>query len=736
MITTDLAGRKLTLETGFLALQAHGAVTVTLGETVVLVTVVMNDTPREGQDFFPLTCEYEERYYATGKIKGSRFIKREGRPSDNAVLTARLMDRPLRPLFPYGMTNDVQVIATVLSADMEVDPSTSAIIGASAALMISGIPFNGPIAAVRIGLITDSEGKDQLIVNPSYEQSIKGKLNLVVAGTMDAITMVEAAASEVDEETMLAALELAHKEIKQLCTLQKDFAAQFKPKPKKVTMTEIPAEVKEAVKSVITTADLDTVTGHTKGEVKERVYALEEKVLEKYAMEIKEGKFSKSHLKGAFMEMAENRMRENILQKETRVDGRKTDEIRPIEIHLGIMPRTHGSALFQRGETQALTLTTLGGPGAAQTIDTMDEDSEKRYIHHYNFPPFSVGEARPLRGTSRREIGHGDLAERALLPVLPPKETFPYAMRLVSEVVSCNGSSSMASVCGSSLSLMDAGVPLVRPIAGIAMGLVTDDKGNYKILTDIQGMEDFAGDMDFKVAGSEKGITALQMDIKISGLSTNVMREALERAKKARMEILEKMNAAIPQHREKLSPYAPMIVSIRINPDQIRDVIGRGGETIKKITAETGCEIDIEQDGLVMITSLKQENGEKALAWVQSIVYIPKAGETFEGTVTRMMEFGAFVEFAPGKEGLVHISQLAPVRVNRVEDVVKVGDKVRVKLMEIDDQGRYNLSRKMALTPEETATEQKKFEGMPMSAPQSRPQFSGKPPHRSGPPRR
>lgn len=735
-ITTDLAGRQLTLETGFLALQAHGAVTVKLGETVVLVTVVMNDTPREGQDFFPLTCEYEERYYATGKIKGSRFIKREGRPSDNAILTARLMDRPLRPLFPYGMVNDVQVIATVLSADMEVDPGTSAIIGASAALMLSGIPFQGPLAAVRMGLITDSEGKEQLVVNPTYEQCLKGKLNLVVAGTMDAITMVEAAASEVDEDTMLAALELAHKQIKQLCKLQKELAAECKSQERAVTIVAIPQEVKDAVKSVITTADLDTVTGRTKGEVKAKVYALEEKVLEKYAKEIEAGKFSKSHLKGAFMEMAENRMRENILQKETRVDGRKIDEIRPIEIHLGVMPRTHGSTLFQRGETQALTLTTLGAPGAAQIIDTMDEDSEKRYIHHYNFPPFSVGEARPLRGTSRREIGHGDLAERALLPVLPSKEEFPYTMRLVSEITSCNGSSSMASVCGSSLSLMDAGVPLLRPVAGIAMGLVSDDKGNYKILTDIQGMEDFAGDMDFKVAGSEKGITALQMDIKVSGLSTNMMHEALERAKKARMEILEKMTAAMPRHREKLSPHAPLIVSIRINPDQIRDVIGRGGETIQKITAETGCEIDIEQDGLVMITAPKQENGEKALAWVKYITYVPQPGEVFEGKVTRLMEFGAFVEFAPGKEGLVHISQLAPVRVNRVEDVVKVGDKVRVKLMEIDEQGRYNLSRKMALTPEEAAEEQKKFAGMPITAPHAGPRFTGKPPHRGGPSRR
>lgn len=709
VVELNLAGRVLKLSTGVFANQAHGAVVASLGDTQVLATALMSDSPREGVDFFPLMVDFEERYYATGKIKGSRFIKREGRPSDNAVLSARLIDRPIRPLFPDGVANDVQIIATVLSADMEIDPSTTGIIAASAALMISGMPFQGPVAAVRMGYITDSEGKEQLIVNPTYEQVEKGKLDLVVAGTLDAITMVEAACKEVTEDVMLAALEMAHGHIKKLCKLQLELRDSLGVKVREPIIKESNEAAVKAVAETITGKMLDDVGGKTKGEVKEKIHALEDVLIEKYAKAIEAGEMKKGDLKGSLNSALEQNMRKNILENEKRIDGRKLDEIRPIQCAVGVLPRTHGSAVFQRGETQALSLTTLGSPGSAQIIDTMDVDMVKRYMHHYNFPPFSVGEVKPLRGTSRREIGHGDLGERALMPVLPNKEQFPYTMRVVSEVLSCNGSSSMASVCGSTLSLMDAGVPITRPVAGIAMGLITSDdfdgkKGTYKILTDIQGMEDFAGDMDFKVAGSTAGITALQMDIKVKGLSLDIMKEALDRANKARHQILEEMLKVLPEPRKELSKFAPLIVSVRIKTEQIREVIGKGGETIQKITAETGCEIDIEQDGLIMITAPNQEKGKAALDWINKITYIPKAGEIFEGKVTRLMEFGAFVEFAPGKEGMCHISQIAYNRVNRVEDVLKVGDTVKVKLVEVDDQGRYNLSIKATLPVPEGMT--------------------------------
>lgn len=698
----NLAGRELSLQTGLYAYQAQGAVVASLGDTQILATAIMTETPRQDVDFFPLMVDYEERFYAAGKIKGSRFIKREGRPSDNAILTARLIDRPIRPLFPKGITNDVQVIATVLSADKEVDPGTTGIIAASAALLISGMPFLGPVGAVRMGYITDSEGKDQLVVNPTYEQIAKGKLDLVVAGTMDAITMVEAAAKEVPEAVILQALEMAHKHIRKICQLQLDFKQMLPAKNVVPVVKEENPEARKAIAETISETELDSVGGVTKAETKEKTRALEAKLLEKYAAQIEQEVFAENELKGILNEMLEKRMRKNILEKEKRLDGRKLDEIRPIKCAAGIIPRTHGSGLFQRGETQALTLTTLGAPGDAQIIDTMDLDEVKRYMHHYNFPPFSTGEAKPLRGTSRREVGHGDLAERALLAVLPAKEAFPYTLRLVSEVLSCNGSSSMASVCGSTLSLMDAGVPIARPVAGIAMGLITSSdfdgkNGAYKILTDIQGMEDFAGDMDFKVAGTAEGITALQMDIKVKGISIGMMEEALARACDARMKVLDAMLKVLPAPRDHLSPYAPLITMIRILPEQIREVIGKGGETIQKITLETGCDIDIEQDGLVIITAPNQEKGKMAQDWIGRITYIPKVGDVFEGKVTRLMEFGAFVEFAPGKEGLVHISQLEHRRVNRVEDAVKIGDTVKVKLVEIDDQKRYNLSRKALL---------------------------------------
>lgn len=697
----DLAGRKLTIETGLLANQSHGAVTVSLGDTIVFSSAQMGGV-REGTDFFPMMVDYEEKYYAAGKIKGSRFVKREGRPSEKAVLNSRLIDRPIRPLFPKGVVNDMQIICSVLSADLEVDPATTGLIAASAALCISGMPFQGPIGAVRVGLVKDENGQEKLVINPTYQQEESGRLDLVVAGTGEAITMVEAAASEVTEEVMLQALDMAHAEIKKICQLQEDFKAAYKKPDREMTIVADNEEVKKAVAETFTKADLDTVKGKTKGETKETIHVLEDKLLEKYKEQIEAGTFKSGSLKGALLHAIEQNMRNNILEKEERLDGRKVDEIRPISTSVGILPRPHGSALFQRGETQALSITTLGSPGSAQIVDTMDEDVIKRYMHHYNFPPYSVGEVKPLRGPSRRDIGHGDLAERSLIPVLPSKEEFPYTIWVVSEIMSCNGSSSMASVCGSTLSLMHAGVPIKKPVAGIAMGLISRDKDitkGYKILTDIQGMEDFAGDMDFKVTGTHDGINALQMDIKVKGLTVEVMREALMRAKQARVFILEEMKKTIAAPNKQLSKYAPMIMNLVINPDLIKVVIGKGGETIQKITAECDVEIDIEQDGLVVITAKDQESGQKALDWVKRLTYIPKAGEIFDAKVVKIMEFGAFVEFLPGKEGLVHISQLAATRVNKVEDVVKVGDTLKVKLLEIDDQGRYNLSHKATLAP-------------------------------------
>lgn len=695
----DLSGRPLTIETGFLANQSHGAVTVSLGDTVVFASAMMGD-PREGTDFFPMMVDYEEKYYAAGKIKGSRFVKREGKPSERAVLNSRLIDRPIRPLFPKGMVNDVQLICTVLSADLEVEPGTTALIAASAALSISGMPFQGPVGAVRMGLKVDANGKEQLIVNPTYKEIEEGKLDLVVAGTADAITMVEAAAKEVSEDTMLQALQIAHEEIRKICALQEEFKKAYKKDDREPTIIADSEEAKKAVADTVTKEMMDAIIGKTKGEVKEKIHGLEDALIEKYKEQIEADNFSEKALKDALLHSLEQNMRANILEKEIRLDGRKIDEIRPIMCAVGVLPRPHGSALFQRGETQALSITTLGSPGSAQIVDTMDEDITKRYMHHYNFPPYSVGEIKPLRGPSRRDIGHGDLAERSLIPVLPTKEEFPYTIWVVSEIMSCNGSSSMASVCGSTLSLMHAGVPIKKPVAGIAMGLISKNKDitqGYKILTDIQGMEDFAGDMDFKVTGTHDGINALQMDIKVKGLSVEVMKEALERAKKAREQVLYEMLQTIAQPNKQLSRYAPLIMTLKIDPELIKLVIGKGGETIQKITEECGVEIDIEQDGFVTITAKDQESGQKAIEWIKRITYKPKVGDVFDGKVVRIMDFGAFVEFLPGKDGLVHISQLANTRVNKVEDVVALGDTLKVKLMEIDEQGRYNLSHKATL---------------------------------------
>ncbi|MEK7672357.1 MAG: polyribonucleotide nucleotidyltransferase [Patescibacteria group bacterium] len=686
-----LAGREFVIKNFPIASYATGFAVVSLGDTVVMANALFNKEGKDGVDFFPMTVDYEENMYAAGKIKGSRFVKREGRPSENAILISRLIDRPMRPLFPKGTTNEVQLICSALSADLEVDPATTAINAASAALMVSGAPFSGPIGAVRMGYL---DGK--LIVNPTYEECEKGQLNLVVAGTMDAITMVEAAAKEVTEEVILEAFELAHKNIKEICQLQLDFASKITVTKIEATIAPVNEEVVNAVKGFVTDEMLATVKGTTKMIVKDKIHAIEDAMFVKYAAELEEGKFSKHALADTLNGVLEKNMRKTILEKEERLDGRALTEIRPITIIPDVLPRTHGSAIFQRGETMALTITTLGGPTDAQIVDTMEKDVEKRYFHHYHFPPFATGEIKPQRGPGRREIGHGDLAERALLPVLPSKEEFPYTMWLVSEITRCNGSSSMASVCGSSLSLMCAGVPLKKPVAGVAMGLVSDkeDSSKYKILTDIQGMEDFAGDMDFKVTGTRDGITALQMDIKIKGLSLDLMKKALSQANDARNFILDAMIKALPEARKALSKYAPMIMSMKIDPEMIRVVIGKGGETIQGITKECGVEMNIEDDGVITITAPNQENGDKAINFIKKLLYVPSEGDVLEGPVVSIQDFGAFVELTPNIDGLVHISELSNTRVQNVGDVVKVGDMVKVKIIKKDNQGRYSLSMK------------------------------------------
>ena len=697
----DLSGREFKLSVSRIHTQATGCILASLGDTIILANASVSEKGKEGTDYFPMVVDYEENMYAAGKIKGSRFIKREGRPSENAILTSRLIDRPIRPLFPKGTANEVQIVCSALSADLEVDPGTTAINAASAALMLTGAPFEGPVGAVRMGYVNE-----KLVVNPTYKECEEGKLNLVVAGTLDAITMVEAAVNEVPEEVILEALQLAHTEIKHLCQVQLDFAAEYKKQneiPNIELELNLPSEAAtKAVESILTDKMLESINGKSKREVKENLHKVETTILEKFAKEIEDEVFTEMELKELIMSKLEKRMRKEILEKGIRIDGRKPDEIRPLSSLVGVLPRTHGTGLFNRGETQVLTITTLGGPQDAQVIDTMDDDREKRYMHHYHFPPYATGEIKMLRSPSRREIGHGDLAERALVPVLPQKEKFPYTMWLVSEVTSCNGSSSMASVCGSTLSLMDAGVPITRPVSGVAMGLMVDkekfnggekEDGSYVILTDIQGMEDFGGDMDFKVTGTTEGITALQMDIKVKGISIELMKRALQRAKEARAEILASMLKTIAEPRKELSKYAPLIMNLTVDQDDIRVVIGKGGETIQAISKECDVEVNIDDDGQVTITAPDQEKGQKAIDWIKRLTYKPKIGDIIEGKVVRIMDFGAFVEIAPGKDGLVHISKLAKERVNRVEDVVKLGDVVKVKLVEIDDQGRYNLSR-------------------------------------------
>ncbi len=696
----EIGGRILQLETGRLAKQASGAVLVRYGDTCVLATATSSAEPREGIDFFPLTVDYEERLYSVGKIPGG-FIKREGRPSEKAILSSRLIDRPIRPLFPKGYRNDVHIVATVMSVDQDNSPDVTAMVGASAALHISEIPFQGPIGAVAVGYV-DGE----FIINPTIVQNEASSLHLVVAGTKDAVMMVEAGANEVPEEICLEAIMFGHEKIKEIVVFIEEFrqealALGIAKEKKEPNIYVIDAELEQAVREYATQPLQEAIIIKDKLEREEAIAKVKDEALTKF-MEIYPEQIK--DIKTVLDSIVKEYVRKLITVDKIRPDGRATDEIRPITCEVGVLPRTHGSGLFTRGQTQVLTITTLGAIGEEQILDGLGVEESKRYMHHYNFPPYSVGEARPMRGPGRREIGHGALAERALEPMIPSEEEFPYTIRLVSEVLESNGSTSMGSVCGSTLSLMDAGVPIKAPVSGVAMGLIKEGD-HYTILTDIQGMEDALGDMDFKVAGTAKGVTAIQMDIKIPGIDRNILKDALEQARKGRLFILEKMLVTIKEPRPDLSPYAPRILTTVIDPDKIRDVIGPGGKTIKKIIEDTGVKIDIEDDGRVFIAAVDVEAGKKALRIIEDLTRDVEVGKIYIGKVTRITNFGAFVEIMPGKEGLVHISHLAEERVGKVEDVVSIGDEILVRVTEIDRQGRINLSRKEALRKQRTMSQ-------------------------------
>jgi len=683
----EVADKRLSIETGRVAEQANGAVILRQGDTVVLSTAVMAKEPREGIDWFPLTCDYEEKLYAAGKIPGA-FMRREGRPSETAILASRLTDRPLRPLFPEGFRLDVQVVSTVLSVDQENDPTILSINGASTALVISDIPFGGPVGAVRMGLL---DGK--IMVNPPLSRMGESELDLVVAGTADAILMVEAGAKGVTEQTVLDALEMAHEAIKGICAAQVELQQQVGREKREWVPVPYPPQMIEIVGEYLALR-LDQVL-YKEDKATRETYV--DELRSKTVFELGERFPEHVEILGKLFDKAlKDRVRQRIVEEGVRIDGRGLKDVRNITVEVGVLPRTHGSGLFTRGQTQALTIATLGSMSDQQKLDGLTEETLKRYMHHYNFPPFSVGEARPLRGPGRREIGHGALAERALLAVIPPIEEWPYTMRLVSEILSSNGSTSMASVCGSTLALMDAGVPIKSPVAGIAMGLVTRE-GKFAVLTDIQGVEDNLGDMDFKVAGTRDGITALQMDIKIKGLTHEIFAQALEQAREARLFVLDKMLAVLPKPRSEMSPYAPRITTIMINPDKIRDIIGPGGKMIRKITEETGAQIDVEDDGRVFIAAVDQEGGKRAIDWIKGLTDEVEVGRIYKGKVVRIMPFGAFVEVLPNQDGLVHISKLTDHRVERVEEVANVGDEIVVKAVEVDSQGRLNLSRQAAI---------------------------------------
>ena len=683
----ELAGRPLIVETGKMAKQASGAVLVRYGETVVLVTSTASKEAREGMDFFPLTVDYEEKMYAVGKMPGG-FLRREGRPGNSAILNARLIDRPIRPLFDKRCRNDIHVMATVLSVDYDNAPELCGMLGASASLGISDIPWDGPIAGVRVGCV---DGK--FVINPTQEQLKVSTLNITVAGSETAILMVEGGAQEALEEDVLDAIMFGHETIKELVAFQKKIIEEVGKPKRTLIFPEIPEEIKTAIYA------------YAERPLKEAIFNPDKLTREAHMEEVR--KEAETHFKEIYPEngsditeclnhLTKEIVRHMISVDKIRPDGRALDEIRPISCEVGLLPRVHGSALFTRGQTQALTITTLAPMSETQIIDDLTQETEKRYIHQYNFPSYSVGETKSSRGPGRREIGHGALAERALIPVIPTVEEFPYAIRVVSEILESNGSSSQASVCGSTMSLMNAGVPIKAPVAGIAMGLVNEGE-HFTILTDIQGMEDALGDMDFKVAGTAKGITAIQMDIKIHGLSREILLAALQQAQKGRMFILGKMAECIDKPAEHLSPYAPKIITLTIPVDRIRDVIGSGGKIINKIISETGVKMDVEEDGHVYIATPDEEAAQRAKKWVEELTHEVQVGETYLGKVTRLMKFGVFVEILPGKEGMVHVSQLATRRVEKPEDVVHEGDEIMVKVTEIDDKGRINLSRKALL---------------------------------------
>ncbi|MEP0869503.1 polyribonucleotide nucleotidyltransferase [Trichocoleus desertorum AS-A10] len=696
-------GRDIRLKVGLLAPQAGGSVLIQSGDTAVLVTAT-RATGREGIDFLPLLVDYEERLYAAGRIPGG-FLRREGRPPERATLTSRLIDRPLRPLFPGWLRDDIQVVATTVSMDERVPPDVLAVTGASIAVLLAQIPFNGPMAAVRVGLVGDD-----FIINPTYTEIESGDLDLIVAGSPDGVVMVEAGANQLPEQDMIEAIDFGYEAVRDLIQAQRDLLEELGI----ALVQETPPEIDSTLETFIrdrATAQIKEILARFEPDKKVRDAALDQ-VKEAIASEIAAleetdavrvaAAANSKALGNTFKDITKTLMRRQVIEDGVRVDGRKLDEVRPISCRTGVLPsRVHGTGLFNRGLTQVLSVATLGTPGDAQELDDLHPDEQKRYLHHYNFPPYSVGETRPMRSPGRREVGHGALAERALVPVLPTQQEFPYVIRVVSEVLSSNGSTSMGSVCGSTLALMDAGVPITKPVSGAAMGLIKEGE-EVRILTDIQGIEDFLGDMDFKVAGTDSGITALQMDMKITGLSMEIISKAIAQAKPARMHILDKMLATIDQPRQELSPYAPRLLTIKIDQDLIGMIIGPGGKTIKGITEETGAKIDIEDDGTVTISAVDGEKAKRARNIIQGMTRKLNAGDVYAGRVTRIIPIGAFVEFLPGKEGMIHISQLAEHRVGKVEDEVAVGDEVVVKVREIDNRGRVNLTR-LGIHPDEAA---------------------------------
>ncbi len=716
----EVGGRKLIIDTGKLAGQAGGAVTARYGDTVVLVTVCTSDEPREGINFLPLTIDYEERLYAAGKIPGG-FIRREGRPSQEATLASRQTDRPIRPLLPKEWRNDIQIIITVLSADQENDPDILAVIGGSAALSISEVPFEGPIGAVHIGYIND-----ELILNPTLAQLEDSQLDMVVVSTKEAIVMVEAGAREAPEDIVLKAIELGHETNQGIIKLQEQLQ-QACGKPKlEAPVSEVNPETLATIAPIVDDKLAPALKQPEKSQREDALSSLKKELVESFCET-----FAEEDIIKALESRTKSEIRGQLLNKGERIDGRGIDEVRPINCEVGLLPRTHGSALFTRGQTQVLTITTLGSVGKEQPLDGLGIEEKKRFIHHYNFPPFSAGETKRVGSPGRREIGHGALAERAIEPILPKAEDFPYTIRLVSEVLSSSGSTSMASVCASSLSLMDAGIPTSAAVAGIAMGLVTGDDGKYVVLTDIQGIEDNYGDMDFKIAGTDKGITAMQMDTKLKGVSLEVVGKTLPQARQARLSILEAMQKTISASRPELSKYAPRMYKITIDPEKIGAVIGTGGRTIRSIIEETKTTIDVDNDGTVLIGSPNEESARKAIDIIESLTKEVEVGTTYTGKVTRILNFGAMVEILPGKEGLVHISELEDYRVDKVEDVVKIGDEVTVKVINIDDMGRVNLSRR-ALFEKQSDTPGAKPQGAPSKDYPFRTQRDSRPPRNKG----